>query len=94
MRGHHYKVVHFVTIVLFFCFSLDVEGLELSVLETIPFDKLDISTLAVEFLHGDKDTLRTFMESKGYTVHSTISVTKAEIGLYAHDYIFVKKGLA
>ena len=71
-------------------FSLDVEGFELPILKTIPFDKLDISMLAVEFNHGNKDAYIKFMESKGYNVHSTVIVTKPEIGLYAHDIIFVK----
>ena len=32
--------------------SLDVEGLELEVLNTIPFDKVDIRVMTVEFSHG------------------------------------------
>ncbi len=33
-------------------FSLDVEGDELSVLENIPFHKIRIKVLSVEFLHA------------------------------------------
>ena len=33
--------------------SLDVEGAELAVLETIPFDRVDIRTLSVEVEHSD-----------------------------------------
>ncbi|VVC28637.1 Hypothetical protein CINCED_3A020376 [Cinara cedri] len=46
-------------------FSLDVEGSELNVLKTIPFDKIDIKTLSVEFFHvkeGD-DGVRSFLET-------------------------------
>jgi hypothetical protein len=33
-------------------FSLDVEGDELKILKTIPFDKINIKMLTVEYLHG------------------------------------------
>ncbi|CAH1781981.1 unnamed protein product, partial [Owenia fusiformis] len=36
-------------------FSLDVEGSELPILKTIPFDKLTIKALTVEFVHGQGD---------------------------------------
>ncbi|XP_026822819.1 uncharacterized protein LOC113560896 [Rhopalosiphum maidis] len=69
-------------------FSLDVEGSELNVLKTIPFDKIDIRTLSVEFFHvkeGD-DGIRTFLENKGYIV--TGKVTRQD--RLANDYIFAK----
>lgn len=48
-------------------FSLDVEGNELDVLKTIPFDKVDIKVMSVEILHGPgKLALKQFLESKGY----------------------------
>lgn len=49
-------------------FSLDVEGAEVSILETVPFDKVDISMLNVEYQHvrGGSDFLQTYTESKGY----------------------------
>ena len=73
-------------------FSLDVEGLELDVLKTIPFDKLDISILTVEYLHvkGSEAALERFMVTKGFKTHSKIRVTKAILGLYAYDLVFVK----
>ncbi|CAI6361075.1 unnamed protein product [Macrosiphum euphorbiae] len=69
-------------------FSLDVEGSELNVLKTIPFDKIDIRTLSVEFFHvkeGD-DGVRTYLEDKGYIV--TGKVTRQD--RLANDYIFAK----
>ncbi|XP_050423715.1 uncharacterized protein LOC126835279 isoform X2 [Adelges cooleyi] len=69
-------------------FSLDVEGSELNVLKTIPFDKIDIKTLSVEFFHvkeGD-DGVRKFLEDKGYIV--TGKVTRDD--RLANDYIFAK----
>lgn len=48
-------------------FSLDVEGNELDVLKTIPFDKVDIKVMSVEILHGPgKKALKKFLASKGY----------------------------
>lgn len=69
-------------------FSLDVEGSELNVLKTIPFDKIDIKTLSVEFFHvkeGD-DGVRTYLENKGFIV--TAKVTRQD--RLANDYIFAK----
>ena len=79
---------------LYLFYSLDVEGFELEILKTIPFDKLDISVLAVGFVHGQsQDEYKTFMESKGYVVNATVIETNTAINLFAHDYIFVKKTL-
>ncbi len=75
-------------------FSLDVEGLELDILKMIPFDKLDISVLSVEYVHG-KDgnkAYEQFMEKQGYYTHSKIVAWKPEIYFGCSDYIFVKKG--
>lgn len=73
-------------------FSLDVEGSELAVLKTIPFDKVNIRTLSVEFFHLDEqgasnDLLKAYMEEQGYVYHSTVKARKN----HANDYIFVKK---
>ena len=71
-------------------FSLDVEGQELNVLKTIPFDKLDISVLTVEYLHTDKEGLKSFMQSQGYSVNKTLSYEKPSIAQWSYDYVFVK----
>ncbi|XP_076030830.1 protein Star-like [Oratosquilla oratoria] len=72
-------------------FSLDVEGAELGVLRTIPWDKVDIQTLSVEFLHGNegKYALKRYMVRQGYQVFSEVT-KKSNL---ANDYIFVKKNL-
>uniref|UniRef100_A0A8D8RJD1 Protein Star n=1 Tax=Cacopsylla melanoneura TaxID=428564 RepID=A0A8D8RJD1_9HEMI len=69
-------------------FSLDVEGSELQVLQTIPFDQFNIRTLSVEWTHvkEGKDEIRSFMEKKGYTVFSEVTNDQ----LLANDFIFVK----
>ncbi|XP_071440088.1 uncharacterized protein [Hetaerina americana] len=72
-------------------FSLDVEGSELDVLKTIPFEKVDIQTLSVEFIHGPlgKEALRDWMESKGYRVVAQVT----HPNWLANDFIFVKESL-
>merc|ERR1719445_229258 len=52
--------------------SLDVEGVELKVLETLPWDMLDIEVMTVETAHagelfpGSTEDIRQFLEDKGY----------------------------
>lgn len=69
-------------------FSLDIEGHELEVLKTIPFDAINIETLSVEFSHvaAGRQELIDFMETKGYYVYSFVVRTDK----LAHDAIFVK----
>lgn len=70
-------------------FSLDVEGAELDILKTIDFDKFDISTLSVEFIHDvdGKVAIRDFMTEKGYFVLTEVT----HPNWLANDFIFVKK---
>ena len=75
-------------------FSLDVEGFEVPILKTIPFDQLDISVLTVEYVHGHhKEEYLEFMESQGYELHSKIDKVREELSLFVHDFVFVKKSL-
>jgi len=72
-------------------FSLDVEGNELDILRTIPFEEFDIKIISAEFSHeseagSSQSEMKTFMEEKGYYVHSTVTHPKN----LANDYIFVK----
>ena len=70
-------------------FSLDVEGDELNVLKTIPFDKISIDMLSVEYLHGGdvQSELQTFMEHKGY--QTVLKMQRDDGGV--NDFIFKKK---
>ena len=72
-------------------FSLDVEGAEYKVLLTIPWDKVDIKTLSVEYFHDaeGKQAIRKLLEKNGYVVHSEIN----DPNNLANDFIFVKKEL-
>ena len=56
------KTVHF--------FSLDVEGLELQVLKTLPFHRIQFHVIEVEFFFNEegKESLREFLLSKGFAL--------------------------
>jgi len=47
-------------------FSLDVEGTELGILESIPWDKVDIRILQIEYTHVDDNRLAAIMDKAGY----------------------------
>jgi len=69
-------------------FSLDVEGSEWEVLQTIPWDRVDVSVWSIEVnqlevLGHPKSELKMFMEKRGY-----LHVTDI-----AQDMIFAKKHL-
>eukprot|EP00095_Tigriopus_kingsejongensis_P009539 maker-scaffold260_size234135-snap-gene-1.16 protein:Tk09539 transcript:maker-scaffold260_size234135-snap-gene-1.16-mRNA-1 annotation:"hypothetical protein DAPPUDRAFT_302580" len=76
-------------------FSLDVEGHELQILQTIPWSQVDIRTLSVEFKHigefdkrGSQSELVSYMASQGYRVVSKV----INGGSLANDLIFAKIG--
>lgn len=64
-------------------FSLDVEGAELQVLKTIPFDEVDIKYLTVEFQHTTegKNAMEDYMGKMGYKTITHIH----------YDYFFKKQ---
>ena len=67
--------------------SLDVEGAELAVLKTIPFDKVNIRVLTVEVTHvsNGNNEIKDYMENQGYK-----TVTKVYHPLkIANDLVFV-----
>lgn len=65
-------------------FSLDVEGAEMAILRTIPWDKVNIKVLTIEFNNRkeDKEQIVELLCSKGYTFERQIK---------KQDLIFVKK---
>ena len=65
-------------------FSLDVEGFELDVLRTIPWDKVDIKVLSVEWNKITRDALPEYMKNIGYTIAHNARFH------YADDLILVK----
>ena len=70
-------------------FSLDVEGSELPILKTIPFDKVDIKVFDIEIKNaghifpGSYRDITKFMYSKGYDFFTQVEDV---------DAIYVKKG--
>lgn len=74
-------------------FSLDVEGVEMPVLKTIPWNKLDIRIMSVEYGHGPngKTPYLEFMKSiGGYALYDDIHIGNYEKALFVEDFIFVK----
>ncbi|XP_065321646.1 uncharacterized protein LOC135929081 [Gordionus sp. m RMFG-2023] len=68
-------------------FSLDIEGSELDVLMTVPFDKVFIKVLSVEFYHVRQGSfnLKNFMIARAFTLVNKVTHPKA----LANDFIFV-----
>ena len=52
--------------------SLDIEGAELKVLSTIPWDKVDIELLMIESNHIDNTALDQIMKKAGYAFVKTL----------------------
>jgi len=67
--------------------SLDIEGTELQVLKTIPFNQVDIRVLMIETNHigeifeGDNDDLRRFLCENDYVFYTRLTI----------DDIYIKK---
>ena len=76
-------------------FSLDVEGFEYDILQTVPWSMLDISTFSIEYVHGrvGKDGYKDYMKNKGYEVAADIHFHDPVISMFTDDLIFVKEGI-
>lgn len=61
--------------------SLDVEGHEYYVLQSINFDKITIHIILIEMLDDNKNNeeINTFLENKNYKFHSTIGRNRVYI---------------
>ena len=70
-------------------FSLDVEGAEAMILQTLPWDKINVTSLTVETVHagdifpGSQDDIRHFMQQKGYDLVEALHI----------DDVFYRKDL-
>ena len=73
-------------------FSLDIEGDELAILQTIPWDKVDIRMLAVEYVHNrmKNQELQMYMASVGYD--TLLKMQRDDGGV--HDIIFRHRRLS
>jgi FkbM family methyltransferase len=65
--------------------SLDVEGAELKILETIPWDFVYIKVISLEANEQRIEPLKTFLASKNYAYVQNVR------GPWIHDLIFVHK---
>ena len=50
-------------------FSLDIEGAELVVLKTIPWDKVNIKLVMIETAHSEENEIITVMYNAGYRLY-------------------------
>ena len=61
-------------------FSLDIEGAELPVLKTLPWDKINMTLLDVEVNHagvifpGTQNDIRNFLSSQNYPYTKTVEI--------------------
>ncbi|ODM94533.1 Protein Star [Orchesella cincta] len=71
--------------------NLDVEGNELDVLQTIPFDSVFIKTISVEYIHnsGGRNAVKQFMVAKGFRVFGEVTDPRN----WANDLVFVNERL-
>lgn len=53
-------------------FSLDIEGAELSVLKTIPWDKVRIELVMIEVNHSSKLEINQLMRQAGYEIYKEL----------------------
>ena len=73
-------------------FSLDVEGVEFEVLNTIPFDKIEIKVMTVEHCGGpsaiERYTSADLLQDKGYMTYKQLQYSDPPI--HVNDLVFVK----
>jgi len=69
-------------------FSLDVEGIEMQVLESIPFDRVLIKVFSLEFqlMPESPQILKSFMESKGYRLVAQLFIDF----IFAHNSVLTR----
>ena len=53
-------------------FSLDIEGAELAVLKTIPWDRVRIELIMIEVNHSNKEEIEHVMANAGYEVYKQL----------------------
>jgi len=69
-------------------FSLDVEGMELDILKTIPFERVHIKLISVEVRAGQDEEIRRFLEPLGYKRIKQLRIPSD----YMHDDLYELKG--
>ncbi|ODM93917.1 Protein Star, partial [Orchesella cincta] len=66
-------------------FSLDIEGAELAVLKTIPFDKVSIKTISVEINNNQEAEVTQLLQAHGYK-----KMKYVQDNGYTHDAVYMK----
>ena len=71
--------------------SLDIEGAELQVLRTLPWDKVDIEVMTVETNHagevfpGTRQDVRDYLALRGYVFITCLQGESLVGGMWDHD---------
>lgn len=73
-------------------FSLDVEGLELAILKTVPYDKVIFKVLTVEYglIPGKQQALDAFLSEQGYKFVKQLNDYLTVDSLYVHASLYPK----
>ena len=78
-------------------FSLDVEGHERQILDTIPWSRIIIKVINVEFPRKDAEKaiveLKAYMKERGYIDVARFEEKIAARDLFNRDIMFVKEGV-
>ena len=74
-------------------FSLDVQGMELDILKSVPWSTVNIKVVSVEFSAGkaSKDDYISFMKEQGYTLKKELHSVDDKLNCYVDDLIFAKE---
>jgi len=82
-----YSILKAINVTTIDFFSLDIEGMELEVLKTIPFDKIHIKVLQVEhwFIPGGLEDLKTFLATKKFLFIREILDPTTKDSLFVHE---------
>lgn len=73
--------------------SLNVEGLELDVLGTIPWKRFDVRTIFVEHKHvkHGKQAVTDYMTRRGYQLMADLDASLPGQSIFVDDFVFVKQ---
>jgi len=82
-----YSILHALNVTVVDYFSLDIEGRELEVLKTIPFDMVKFKVLTVEHwtVPGGREAVEEFLKTKGYTFIEEINNKLTRDAIYVHN---------
>ncbi|XP_035714231.1 protein Star-like [Folsomia candida] len=82
-----YSILRAINVTTVDYFSLDIEGAELSVLKTIPWEAVLIKTLSIEVRNKTDEKLKDYMKSVGFQFVRFLKNGFSHDHIYAHSSI-------